>query len=112
MPGKCSKYIEQISDSIDDIDSWKILIFSLTHSSFNKGTSWLLEFCLDTYLLASLADLCSGVSISRRYTIVKQLVLTPVSFLVLTAPAKEFKAVNNSIIWMIWVMIDKLEDSV
>ena len=66
VPGKCSKHIEQIGDSIDDIASWKFSTFSLTHSSFNKGMSRLLEFCLDTYFLASLADLCSGVSISRR----------------------------------------------
>ncbi len=36
----------------------------------------------------------------------------PISFLVLTAPAKEFKAVNNSISKVIWVMIAKPEDSV
>ncbi len=37
---------------------------------------------------------------------------TPVSFQVLIAPAKEFKAVNNSISRVIRVMIDKPEDSV
>ncbi len=37
---------------------------------------------------------------------------TPGSFSVLTAPAKEFKAVNNSISRMIRVMITKPEDSV
>ncbi len=33
-------------------------------------------------------------------------------FLVLTAPVKEFKAVNNSISRVIWVMIAKPEDFV
>ncbi len=36
----------------------------------------------------------------------------PLSFQVLTAPAKEFKTVNNSISRVIWVLIDKPEDSV
>ena len=36
----------------------------------------------------------------------------PTTFRVLTAPAKEFKAINNSISRVIWVMIDKQEDSV
>ncbi len=36
----------------------------------------------------------------------------PISFCVLTAPAKEFKAVNNSISKVIWVMVAKPEDSV
>ncbi len=34
------------------------------------------------------------------------------SFRVLTAPAKQFKEVNNSISKVIWVMVAKPEDSV
>ncbi len=37
---------------------------------------------------------------------------TPVSFQVVTAPAKEFKMVNNSISRVIRVMIDKPDDSI
>ena len=37
---------------------------------------------------------------------------TPVGFLVLTAPAREFKMMNNSISTVIGIMIDKPEDSV
>ncbi len=37
---------------------------------------------------------------------------SPLSFQVLTAPAKEFKTVNNSISRVIRVLIDKPEDSV
>ncbi len=36
----------------------------------------------------------------------------PVGFQVLTAPAKEFKTINNSFSRVIRVMIDKPEDSV
>ncbi len=37
---------------------------------------------------------------------------TPVGFQVLTAPAKEFKTINNSISTVIGVKIDKPADSV
>ncbi len=37
---------------------------------------------------------------------------SPLSFQVLTAPAKEFETVNNSISRVIRVLIDKPEDSV
>ncbi len=38
--------------------------------------------------------------------------IVPLSFQVLTAPAKEFKTVNNSISRVIRVLMDKPEDSV